>query len=401
MTDTQDVRATLGVDAPKRGRWIGLAVLVVILVGAGALWMSQGRAGSGRYVYTTAPVELGSLEVKVTAVGSLEPSNAVAVSSELSGIVARVYVDENDEVTEGQLLAELDTELLQAQARQSRATVRASEASVAQALATVEGAASTLKRSESLWDSGGVSDAEVERSRTAHRQAVAGYALAEAQLQQARASSQAAQTNLDKAKVISPITGVVLERTVEEGQAVVSSLQAATLFRLAEDLRKMTVDVEVDEADVGRIEAGQPADFTVAAYPDRVFDAEVTKVNLAPKGNSEVVTYVATLSLDNPDMKLLPGMTATASITAEVVENALLVPNAALRFSPPDQDLAPPDPVEGRRRVRLWTLDGDPIPVVVFPGASDGRRTVIEGELYEGQELVLSAEKARRGEAKP
>ncbi len=277
---------------------------VVITVGL-ALTLNGATKRNGRYTYTTSPVERDTLAVKVTAVGSLEPSNLVSVSSELSGIVARVMVDENDAVTAGQLLAELDTELLAAQARQSRASVNASEATLAQALATVEGAASDWQRAKTLHASGTVSQAELERAQTAHRQAVAGYALGEAQLQQARASSQAAQTNLDKARVVSPITGVVLERDVEVGQAVVSSLQAATLFRVAEDLRKMTVDVEVDEADVGRIHAGQSADFTVAAYPDRVFEAEVVKVNLAPKGTSEVVTYIATLSLENPEMKLL------------------------------------------------------------------------------------------------
>lgn len=399
MMDPSDVRKTLGADRPRhRGRWIA-ATIGLALAGA-ALWWTLNPNKVAKYTYTTGAVDRGSLEVKVTAVGSLEPSNAVSVSSELSGIVSRVLVDENDEVEAGELLAELDTELLSAQARQSRWSVTAAEATVARERATVEGSATDLARTTALHKVATVSDSEFERAQTAHRKAVASFALAEAQLQQARASSHAAQTNLDKARILSPINGVILERTVEEGQAVVSSLQAATMFRVAEDLRKMTVDVEVDEADVGRIHAGQAADFTVAAYPDRVFDAEVTKVNLAPKGSTDVVSYLATLTLDNPDRSLLPGMTATASITAEVHEDAVLAPSAALRFSPEDSELPPVEPLDGRRRVRVWVYDGEIIhPVIVFPKATDGRRTVVEGPINVGDELVLSAEKARRRDA--
>lgn len=390
-----EVRATLGAGSPRRWPWfVGGAVLAAALVAA---FFATRPRGSGLYTYETGTAERDLLEVKVTAVGTLEPSNAVQVGSELSGIVSRLYVDENDPVTQGQLLAELDTELLLAQERQSRASVDASEASLAQALATVSGTRADLARSETLLETGSTSKAEYDRTRTAHRQAVAGVSLAEAQLEQARASHAAAETNLEKARITSPITGVVLERSVEEGQAVVSSLQAATLFRIAEDLHRMTVDVEIDEADVGRIEAGQDADFTVAAYPDRVFDAQVSRVNLAPNNSSGVVTYLATLTLDNEDLSLLPGMTATASITAETFSDALLVPNAALRWEPEGSTLGPPDPVDGRRMARLWVLSGEePEPVEVTPMATDGRRTVVEGPLTEGAEVVVAAEKARR-----
>lgn len=395
--DDSDVRKTLGVDGGGRrwGRWAAVAVGLVLI----ALFAASRLAptGSGRYTYETLPVTRGTLLIKVTAVGSIEPSNAVAVSSELSGIVAKVHVSENDEVEAGQVLAELDTDLLEAQARQSQASVHASEATVAQSRATMEGASVDLSRAEQLHDKGAISAAEFDRARTAHRQAVAGFALAEAQLEQARASALAAKANLSKTRIVSPIAGVVLERSVEEGQAVVSSLQAATLFRVAEDLRKMTLDVEVDEADIGRIKAGQQADFTVSAYPERVFDAEVTKVHLAPVDSSDVVTYLATLSVDNPGLELLPGMTATASITAERLEDALLVPNQALRFEPPEGSEPQPEPVDGRRRARVYALDGDAVPILVFPGASDGRHTVVEGQVYEGQELVIAAERTRRG----
>ena len=160
----------------------------------------------------------------------------------------------------------------------------------------------------------------------------------------------------------------------------------------------MTVDVEIDEADIGRIEAGQEADFTVAAYPDRVFDAVVDKVNLAPKGTASVVTYLATLTLDNPDLLLLPGMTATASITAETFEDSLLIPSSGLRFTPEASTLPPPEPVEGKRVARVWTLaDGSPTPIDVIPLATDGKRTVVESDaLQPGMEVITSEERARR-----
>lgn len=390
-----EVRATLGTDRPRRWPWALGAVGAIGI--AGGIWLGTRPAVRGMYTYETVPVERGDLEIKVTAVGSLEPSNAVSIGSELSGIVLRVLVDENDTVEEGQLLAELDTDLLRAQARQSRASVDAAEATLEQALATVQGTSTELARAQQLFQHKSTSEAALEQAKTSHSQAVAGVSLAEAQLQQARASYAAARTNLEKTRIVSPIDGVVLERAVEEGQAVVSSLQATTLFRVAEDLRAMTVDVEVDEADVGRIEAGQAADFTVAAYPDRVFDAQVEKVNLAPNVSGGVVTYVATLSLENPELELLPGMTATASITAETFDQVLLVPNEALRFTPDKSTLPPPEPVGGRRMARLWVLSGEePQPVEVTPIATDGRRTLVEGPVHEGDQIVLSAQRARR-----
>jgi HlyD family secretion protein len=344
-------------------------------------------------------VSRGNLAVTVTAVGKLQPLDEVLVSSELSGIVRHVYVDANDAVVEGQVLAELDTQILTAQARQSHAQVEAGEASMRQAYANVKAAQLERGRAEQLFEKRAIGQAQLDQTRTSHEVAVASLALAEAQVRQARASDEAAHTNLTKARIVSPIDGVVLERNVEPGQAVVSALQAATLFRVARDLSRMKVEVEVDEADVGRIEPGQAADFTVAAFSDRVFDARVEKVDLAPIGASDVVTYAAHLHLENPELALRPGMTATAAIATEAYDGVLLIPNSALRFEPPDSSLPPPESREGRRVARVWTLaeDGELRAVEVLPVATDGRRTAIEdGPLAEGDPLVTAVKEKKR-----
>jgi len=394
-----EVRATLGASS-GRSRWplwLGLGVGAVVVVAAVAMW-TGGPARAPDERYATQPVERGDLSVRVTAVGRLQPVDEVAVSSELSGIVRAVHVDTNDTVTAGQVLAELDTQVLTAQARQSHAQVEAMDASLRQSLVNVEQLRLTFERTEGLAAKGATSTASLDQARANYEAAVAAVALAEAQLDQARASDQVAHTNLAKAQVVSPIRGVVLERNVEPGQAVVSSLQAATMFRVAGDLSQMLVEVELDEADVGRIRAGQAADFTVAAHADRVFDATVVKVDLAPmSGVGDVVTYGAELLVDNPDQLLRPGMTATVSIATESHEDVLIVPSAALRWVPEGDTQPAPAPREGRRVGRVWTLqEGEPVSVEVLPLASDGRRTAVEGPLNPGEPLVVRAEAGRR-----
>lgn len=398
MASSTDASVRDTLSPPRRSwGWLGAAVLAIAVVAAVAFFLRPSSSGADAR-FQTQPVERGDLTVTVTAVGKLQPLDEVTISSELSGIVRRVLVDTNDTVAEGQVLAELDTEVLTAQARQSHATVEASSASLQQALVTVKANEVAYRRAEGLATAGAGSQASLDQAKATYETSVAAVALAEAQLRQARASDEAAHINLGKAQVVSPIDGVVLERNVEPGQAVVSALQAATLFRVARDLSRMTVEVELDEADVGRIQPGQAADFTVATYSDRVFDAVVEKVDLAPLSSAEVVTYGAELRLDNADLALRPGMTATVAITTESFEDHVLVPNAALRFEPDDNTLRPPEPREGRRVARVWVLqDGAPEPVEVYPIATDGRLTAVEGHLNPGEPVILRAVEAKRG----
>lgn len=378
------------------GRWIVL-LAGLALIGGGVWAWQAGRAERAAEAAEreTAPVTRGDLSVTITAVGTLQPRNVVSVGSELSGVVATVHAEANDTVAAGAPLADLDTSLLHAQAEQTGAAVRAAEASVTQARVNLHAAKRELERVRGLVAATAAAQGELDSAETTAAQAESSLQLALAQLAQARAAASASATNLRKAHIVSPIAGVVLERNVEPGQAVVSALQATTLFKVAEDLRHMELSVAIDEADVGQVLVGQRADFTVAAWPDRVFAAEVTKVHLSPDAGQQVVTYAAELSVENPDLVLLPGMTATVKVVARSWDDALLVPNAALRYTPPGDSSPPPAPREGRRYARVWIPEGDGArPVEVLPLATDGRHTVVEApDLPVGTELVVAAAK--------
>ncbi len=399
--DTQAVAESLGVGAaPRRRGWIyavlGLGGVAVV----GTVFALRG--GEAGWDYDTAPIEEDDLTVEITAIGTLEPLHSVSISSDVSGTVARVHVETNDTVKAGQVLAELDTALLDSELRRTRAATRAADATLVQARVSAQSAQQELGRAEKLHAAGVVSDASLDQARSARDQAVAAVAVAEAQAEQAKAALASTWTQHSKTTITSPIDGVVLARNVDPGQAVVSSLQAATLFEVAETLDRMSVDVEIDEADIGQVAEGQKADFTVAAWPDKVFDAQVHKVELAPKQGTAVVTYIACLHLDNPDGLLRPGMTATARIETRTWEDVVLVPNAALRWAPESAaDLPPPAPREGKQVQRVWrfgTLDLEPEPVEVVTAATDGRRSVVlEGELSAGDEVVVDATEVKRG----
>lgn len=402
----------------KRSRrmflWGGL---VLAAVGLFLFWGSDRNAAKVQYL--TQPAAMGDLTVTVTATGNLQPINQVDVGSELSGIVRTVEADYNDSVTKDQVLARLDTSKLEAQVLQSKASLAAAKAKVAQIRATIREARAKLDRLKKLGklsNSRGVSSTDLEVAEAVLARAEADEAGAEAEAARAAAVLDANQTDLSKAVIRSPINGVVLTRSVEPGQTVAASLQAPVLFTLAEDLAEMSLHVDVDEADVGRVAVGQTADFAVDAYPDRSFPARVVQVRFGPKTVEGVVTYETLLNVDNGDLSLRPGMTATAEIVVQKIENALLAPNAALRFTPAESDGAPgrrkggiltklfPRPPRGgdkrrgeagadRQKQRVWTLrDGEPVPVSVSIGMTDGIRTQItDGEVRSGMELVTDA----------
>jgi len=286
----------------------------------------------------TQPVTKGNLQVVVSATGTLQPTNQVQVGIEVSGTIKTVAVNYNDHVSVGQALAQIDTTKLDAQMRQTASALEAAHARVQQAQATIRETHSRLDR---LLDvrklSGGKvpSRQELDAAEADATRALADAASARAAVTQSEATLRANQTDLAKATVRSTIDGVVLARSVEPGQTLAASFQTPVLFTLAEDLTRMELQVDVDEADVGQVRAGQRATFTVAAYPDRSFPAAVTQVRFGAQTVAGVVTYKALLRVDNAALLLLPGMTATASIAVNEVRDALLVPNAALRFSPP------------------------------------------------------------------
>jgi HlyD family secretion protein len=324
-------------------------------------------------------------------------------------------VDVNDRVKKGQVLVELDTAKLNDQVIRSRAALASAQAQLAQAVATVKENSASLARLEEVARlSGGKvpSKTELDTARAAQDRAVAAELSARANIDSARASLATDETNLSKASIRSPTDGVVLTRSVDPGNAVAASLQAVTLFTVAEDLRQMRLQVNVDEADVGRIQVGQKASFTVSAFPSRIFPATITRVAYGSTITDNVVTYQTLLDVKNDDLSLRPGMTATSTIIAAERQNVLLVPNTALRFSPPSgapaaksdasimTSVMPRMPRNGPRKSatggtakQVWILkDGSPVAVSVTPGISDGRMTEItSGELIEGMAVITPA----------
>lgn len=401
----------LGASAAKRRRlwhWLIAAGVLIAIVAIGAVVL---RSGNAQVRYQAAKVERGSLTVLVTATGTLQPTNQVDVGSELSGIVKSVAVDYNDTVKIGQVLARLDTTKLEAQVLQSEAALKAAQARVREAEASENEMRRKLVRAKELFEQKFVSEEALVTAQAGQDRAAATLQSARSQVDQARAALEVDRTNLAKSVIRSPINGTVLARKVEPGQTVAATLQAPVLFTLAEDLTKMELHVDVDEADIGQVKPGQDAAFTVSAYPGRDFPSKVSDVRNAAKTVSGVVTYETVLAVDNAGLLLRPGMTGTANITVNRFADALLVPNAALRFTPPAPAPASqerrslvsrllPIPqrrtpevgkaVSDRRHRQVWTLEnGAPVAIPVTVGASDGRMTeIVSGDLEAGVEVL-------------
>lgn len=395
------------------GRWLWLTGALVGIAVVGWLFLSSGNeAATPRY--TTEAATVGTLVVKVSATGNLQPTNTVDVGSELSGIVDKVYVEDNDAVKKGQVLAQLDLSKLQDTVAKSRASLVAAEASVLQMQATVAEARATLARYQQVSQlSGGKvpSKTEMDSAEANLKRAEANLASARASVTQARATLKSDETNLGKASIRSPIDGVVLSREVNPGQTVAASLQAPVLFKLAEDLTKMELQVKVDEADVGGVKPGQRAIFSVDAWPGREYSAVITRVSFGASESEGVISYLTILEVANDDLSLRPGMTGTAEITTLTREHALLVPNAALRFVPPSTGvtkkksggsvigaLMPRPPTQTKKTEvtvnkgtpHVWVLrDGQPVAIDVKTGATNGRVTEIKGgDIKAGMQVV-------------
>ena len=434
---TAKLDALLGTTGVRRwwqrpALWLGAALL---LGGAGGYvyWQQQQSANTApRFI--SEPVARGNLTLTVSANGTLQPTRSVNIGSELSGTVRRVMVDVNDQVKKGQVLVELDTDKLSAQVLRSRASLAAAHARQAQSGATLKEVQAQLVRLEEVARlSGGQvpSVAELDAARASVERAVADTASASASVQDAKAALSTDETNLSKASIRSPIDGVVLTRTVDPGNAVAASLQAVTLFTVAEDLAQLELQVNVDEADVGVIKVGQKASFTVSAYPSRPYPASIKRVAFGSTKTDNVVTYITWLDVDNSDLSLRPGMTAAATITSTERNNVLLVPNTALRFTPAVagapgapgaaaggsgnimSKLMPRMPRSGTRRSagsteksapgktrQIWLLrDGVAEPLQVSVGISDGRMTeVTSDDLQEGMQVITDQ---RSGAAAP
>jgi HlyD family secretion protein len=367
-----------GLSPPKfsRSQWLWIAGgIIAVLVGVAMLFR-----GAPPVAYVTQPVARGDLALTVSATGTLAPRNQVDVGAEVSGRIDSIAVDFNDRVKKGQVLARINTLAFEAALAQSRATL-------AQAQATLVQAEQTRTRTAALVRSNAASRQAMDAANADYLRAVAGVGLARAQV-------NSNYTTLTKATIYAPIDGVVLDRKVSAGQTVVAAMQTPVLFTLASDLSHMELDVDIDEADVGLLRAGATAYFTVDAYPTRRFEATLVSIHNAPKTVQGVVTYQGVLLVQNKEGLLKPGMTATAELDAATVHGALLVPNPALRFVPPDaiKNTAPPlpAPLSGVSWGRVWISDGNTVKAHdIRVGAADGRQTVVlSGDLKPGDEAV-------------
>lgn len=325
----------------SRKRWTIIVVISVLLIAG--LWWWLGASKEVAMLYKTAPVKRMDIALTVSATGNVTPKDQVEVSSELSGILEDVFVDYNDKVTVGQKLAQLDTSKLRATVLQRKSSLRSAQAQVKSAKANLEEAQLNNKYYQEVWKASAgkhPSQQTMDNARVSLAKAEASLEQALASVDNAKAELEYTESDLVKSTLVSPIDGVVLSRSVEPGQTVASSFSAPTLFLLARDLKAMELIVAVDEADIGVVEVGQKATFTVDAYRGRQFEAEITQIRLAKPGDttatvsSSVVSYNTVLSVNNDDLALLPGMTAVSEIAVASATNTLAIENAALRYQP-------------------------------------------------------------------
>ena len=424
----------------KKKYLIAIVVIIIILAGGYFILQSMDQKGSNQK-FRFAKVERGDIAFVVTATGTINPVITVLVGSQVSGTIKALYADYNSRVKQGQVIAQIDPAIFEAQVEQGRANVLNAQANQLSAQSNLENAKAnlakaevavadtkrTLDRHRPLLERNVIAQATMDTAQANYDTAVAQRDVAKAQVEsaksqvesskaqveQAKASLKVAETNLRYTTIRSPVQGIVIARNVDVGQTVAASLQAPTLFTIAKDLTQMQVDTNVSEADVGRVEVGQGAIFTVDAYPEKTFRGKVSEIRNAPITIQNVVTYDVVIQVDNKDLKLKPGMTANVSVQIEHKEGILKIPNAALRFRPESAKMKETvekrkeglkqmksSTGEGGRPGRVWVLskEGKPIPISIVLGITDGTFSqVSEGGLKEGMEVIVEETSNKKG----
>ena len=357
--------------------WIAIGIVAIVII---AYLMLSGGKKKETISIETAKAEIASIHTSITATGTIEPVTSVTVGTQVSGIVSRLYVDYNSIVKKGQVIAELDrTNLI--------SELTAQKASLASAQSSLNYQQSNYERYKTLYDKGLVSADEFESARLQYEQA-------KQQVAQSRESVQRAQTNLGYATITSPIDGIILSKSVEEGQTVAASFNTPELFVIAQDLTDMRVIADIDEADIGGVKDGQRVSFTVDAFPDDTFEGAVTQVRQEAATESNVVTYEVVISAPNADLKLKPGLTANVTIFTMEKNNVLAVPAKALRFMPNEALLKKGEIIEDCDAPhKLWTKEGDVFKAhKVEVGTSNGVTTEILSGIEPGTEVLTDIE---------
>ena len=366
-----------------------IAIAGLLLVVGLVFWVASSGKRNKEPKYKLEPIAQGDITATVSATGTLSALETVQVGSQVSGIVSRLYVDFNSPVKKGQLVAELDPTAFQTQVDQRRADLE-------RARVEARNAGIAFTRAKNLLASELLAPSEYDV-------ALANYQSSQAGVKQAEATLRQAVNNLSYTKITSPIDGVVVDRQYDIGQTVAASFQAPTLFTIAQDLRKMQVETNIDEADIGKIKVGSTATFSVDAFPEQKFEGRVSQIRLSTQVVQNVVTYPVLIDVPNPDLLLKPGMTANVSVPVDTAKNVLKVPNAALRFRPDPDDLAEkkkPESRGGSQRketvLYIATPEGKLKPVPVKTSLTDGSYTAIESpQLRAGQPIVVGLMTAR------
>ena len=366
-----------------------LALVVIIALSAGAYFIF--RSNENDQKFRTEKISKGDIVQATTASGTVNAVTTVLVGTQVSGTIKNIFVDFNSVVKKGQLIAEIDPAIFEAQVEQAGANVMSAKANVEKAVVALADSKRTLGRQKELFAKDLISRSDVDAAETAHDTAGTQVSAAKAQLSQSEAALRIARTNLRYTKIVSPVNGIVVSRNVDTGQTVAASFQTPTLFNIAQDLTKMQIDSSVAEADIGKIQVGQPVEFTVDAYPDSPFQGKVSEIRNAPITVQNVVTYDVVVKVENPELKLKPGMTANVSIVVSSKKDVLRIPNTALRFRPPSEKRGVTEKKE--KGSGVWVLEEKkPKRIAITTGISDGTYSeLLSGELSEGREVIVES----------
>lgn len=371
-----------------------IAVVAFIAVGTGLFFAFHSDKNSPKFI--TEKITRGNVKSTVSATGTVNAVTTVQVGTQVSGTIKQLFVDYNSPVKKGQLLAQIDPAVFEAQVGQARANLMSAKAAMEKAQVALRDTKITYERNKTLFAKNYIAKSDLDTAETNYLSAIAQIKVAQAQIQQTQAALDSASVNLKYSRILSPVNGTVISRNVDTGQTVAASFQTPTLFTIAQDLTKMQIDTSIDEADIGKINAGQNVAFTVDAYPELTFHGKVSVVRNAPITVSNVVTYDAVIIVDNPDLKLKPGMTANVSVETATVSGALRVPNAALRFKPVTAGKSGTgnNGLKGTKKAKgpgVWILENNkPKHIKITTGISDGNYTEVKsGDISEGQEIII------------
>lgn len=342
--------------------------------------------------YETKKIERCTIKQVVEASGTINPVNTVSVGSTVSGLIKEIYVDFNSEVKKGQILAQIDPANFQASVDQATAQINNAEANLAKLNAVTEMSKKTYNRYKNLYAKNFIAKSELDQAESDYLANLAQVGAQKAQISQARATYKTAMTNLSYTRIIAPVDGTIISRKIDLGQPVAASFQAPELFTIAQDLTNMQIEVDVSEADIGKVKTGQNVTYTLDGYPDSVFEGQVTQVRISPTTVSNVVTYVVIVDVNNEDLKLIPGMTANVSIITDKKDDVLCVPNIALKFTPETSG-------QKYQTQGIWILDRNkPVRIDIKQGASDDSKfEVISDKVKEGTEVLLGIINSKHG----